>query len=228
MVCTIVVIKAINDMIFKRQILTGCFILFSFHIFCQTENCVEETRKIRFIIEPYILSGIMNTTSDINKYRFKVIPSMNLGIEINNKLSVLLGVDHYKLHELHYDIHCINYPCPNTRDYEIIDISLDIKYKVFNKNKYSIEPFPNFYNEIIIYQLNYYYHNKENEQWESDQTPYCNKISFSFGAYINYCVLSKMNLFIAPTFEFNNHVLSYFTDNFHYLIGGRIGTTYYF
>jgi hypothetical protein len=215
-------------MIFKRQILTSCFILSSFCIFCQSENYVEETRKIHFIIEPCILSGIMNTTSDINKYRFKLIPSMNSGIEINNKLSVLLGVDYYKLHKIHYDVDCINYPCPNTTDYEIIDISLYIKYKVFKKNKYSIEPFLNSYNEIIIYQLDYYYDNKENEQWESYQTPYSNTISFSFGAYINYSILNKMNLFIAPTFKLNSYLLSPFAGNFYYLIGGRIGTSYYF
>ena len=214
-------------MIFKRQILIGCFILSSFCVFCQTENFVDETRKIRFVIEPYILSGIMNTATDTNKYRFKVIPNLNLGIKVYNKLSVLLGVNYYKINKLRYDIRCLNYPCPNTKDYEIIDISLDIKYEVYNKNKYSIEPFLNLYNEIIIYELDYYYFNKENEQWESDKTPYSNGISFSFGAYLNYSVLNKIDLFIAPTFIFNNN-FSPFRDSFHYLIGARIGTTYKF
>ena len=214
-------------MIFKKQILTACFILSFFYTFCQTENCVEKTRKIRFVIEPYISAGIMSTTSYFKKYRLKVIPNMNLGVEINNKLSVLLGVGYYKLNEIRHNIFCYRYPCPKTKDYEIIDISLDIKYKVFNKNKYSIEPFLNLYNDIVIFQLDYYYHNKENEQWESDHTPYRNKISYSIGIYINYCILNKINLFYAPTIKFNNDLSSLFST-FYYMRGSRFGTTLYF
>ncbi|MCD4679751.1 MAG: hypothetical protein K8S00_05120, partial [Bacteroidales bacterium] len=138
-------------MIFKKQILIIFFILSSFYVFCQNKNGIEETRKTRFIIEAYVLTGVMKTASDINEYRFKVIPSMNLGIEIKNKLSILLGADYYKLHELHNDRVCFCHPCTNTTDYEIIDISLDIRYKVFKKNKFNIEPFLNFNKEIIIY-----------------------------------------------------------------------------
>lgn len=204
------------------------FILSSFYVFCQNKNGIEETRKTRFIIEAYVLTGVMKTASDINEYRFKVIPSMNLGIEIKNKLSVLLGADYYKLNEIHNYRVCFRFPCPNTTDYEIIDISLDIKYKLFEKNKFSIEPFLSFYKEIIIYRLNYYYNNKENEQWESNQTPYSHQITFSVGTYFNYCILNKMNLFIAPTFKFDNYVFTPFFGNFYYMIGCRIGATYYF
>jgi len=213
-------------MVLKRLILTACFILTSFFVFCQTVNSDEETRKIRFFIEPCVISGLKYTDSNINRFRFKAIPSMNLGFEIN-KLSIQFGAYYYKLFEIRYDINCLCSPCPDAKDMRFIDYSFGIKYRIYDKDKYCIEPFLNIYNEIVIYELDYYYHNKEMEQWESDRTPYRNKPYFSLGAYLKYSVLDKLDLFIAPTIKFNNSLFAPSSNSRFNIFGARIGTTLY-
>jgi hypothetical protein len=213
-------------MVLKRQILAACFILTSCLVFCQTENSDEESRKIRFFIEPCVISGLKHTDSNINRFRFKAIPSMNLGFEIN-KLSVQLGAYYYKLFEIRYDVRCCCYPCPDAKDMRFTDYSLGIKYRIYDKDKYCIEPFLNIYNETVIYELDYYYHNKEIEQWESDRTPYRNKPFFSLGAYLKYSILDKMDLFIAPTIKFNNGLFAHLPNSRFNIFGAQIGITLY-
>ena len=207
----------LNLMHLKTLIFT-CLILLSYHSFSQTDNKLK-SRDHRFSIEPYFIPGYLNTGSDIDKWRFHAIPGLNLGMNISKRSSVSVGANYSQLNGITYYIACIGYPCPNTRDYKFINISLGFIYDAYDRNNFSIEPFINIYEEITIYLLRYYYYNKENEQWLSDETPYLGPYGVSIGAYLNYRISDHVGVFAAPSFSY------LFAWRYSYLIGSSFGTT---
>ncbi|MBT3423219.1 MAG: hypothetical protein HOD63_09090 [Bacteroidetes bacterium] len=199
----------------RIKVLILSFGLLSVTVFGQADTDKPQVRKTSFFIEPYVYLGYINVSRATNPWMLTAIPSFNVGFRFKDKFSMQLGIDYYELNELRYNNRCAFYPCPNAEDRKNIDVLLDIKYKVFQRDKFSIEPFLNVYSEVLMYELKYYFHNKEIEQWESDWTPYLTFTFVSIGAYFTYSLFDKIDLFFAPNIRY---------DTF----GARMGTTCYF
>ncbi|MCH8902560.1 MAG: hypothetical protein IIA45_01410 [Bacteroidetes bacterium] len=205
-----------------RTVLLTCLIFFSYQGFSQTDNN-RETGKHRYSIEPYILSGLMNTVSDINKRRFQVMSGINIGMDISKRSSLIVGANYSQVTGIyHGSRQCGIYPCPDAEDYKFINVSLGYKFDAFSKSNISVEPFVNLYREITIYQLDYYYHNKENEQWVAEYTPIIGPCGFTAGAYLNYSISDYVEVFASPSFSY------LFSTRSNYLIGSSFGTRFTF
>jgi len=200
-----------------RSLFLAYLILFSYHSFGQTDNELKEN-KHRYSIEPYFTSGVMNTSSDIDRFRFHVMPGLNFVMGISKRSSLTLGANYFPLNGIHYNISCCCYPCPDAGDYKFINVSFGYKYDVYSRSNFSIEPFINIYEQITIYYLRYYYHNKENEQWLFDDIPYIGPLGASVGVYLNYNISDNIAVFITPSF------LSLYSWQYRYLMGVSFGT----
>lgn len=213
---------------YRNYILSACFLLLSAHVLGQAEDPVKE--PLRFIVEPYTFTGLMRVVSDVDQDRLIVIPGLNLGLEIRRTVSILLGVDHFTV-DWH---HVICNPCINPTTTEIIDVSLGARYKVFEKKKFSVEPFANFHKEFIVHQINHFQVGGEGYSEEDSRTPYANQDWIVLGTYFNYSVLKMMNLFIAPTFRVyypHDYLLGGPRREYRgydFMAGSRVGTTFYF
>jgi len=202
---------------YLRVLIITCLIFFSYHSYSQTD-INPKARNHRFLIEPYFFPGYLNTGSDIDKWRFHAIPGLNLGMNISKRSSLTVGANYSQLNGITYYIACFGYPCPNARDYKFINISLGYRYDAFSRNNFSIEPYIDIYEEITIYLLKYYYLNKENEKWLSDETPYLGPYGVSVGAYLKYSISDHIEVFAAPSFSY------LFSSQYRYMIGKSFGT----
>lgn len=202
-----------------RSLLLTCFVLFSYLSFSQSED-TEEVKNHRFSIEPYLISGLINTHSDIDRFRFHVIPGLNIGMKISERSTLLVGANYSQLNDITYHIFCSGFFCPNGRDSKFINVSLGYKYDAFTRKNFSIEPFINIYEEITIYLLLYNsFENVKYEQLIADYTPYLGPHGVSVGTYFNYNISNHVEVFVTPTFSY------LFARRSRYLIGSSFGTT---
>lgn len=207
---------------YRNYILCACLLLTSANVLGQTEDPVKEPRAVRLVVEPYVFTGLMKAVTDKDQYRFKVVPGLNLGLEIRRTASVLLGVDQFTVDWDHVSTT------------EIIDVSLGARYKVFHKKKFSVEPFASFHKEFIVQHVNYLLVNGEGYSEEASGTPYANQDWIVLGTYFNFGLFKLMTVFIAPTFRVyypHDYLLGGPRREYRvydFMAGSRVGTTFHF
>lgn len=209
-----------------RTLFLTCLIFLSYYSFSQNFAELKES-KHRFSIEPYINIGSLDTRSEIKRYRFQAMPGLNFGMQLNKRSSITLGSNFSYLNEVYYPVLCNNGPCPDMWDYKFIDVSLGYKYKVFNKDNITIEPFINIYKQYVMYAVSYLSYDKEGQHWEHVKTPYPGLKGFAIGAYFNHSLTKHVTIFASPSFStlyIYNHRIPVRNRVIRPVIGSRFGT----